>query len=70
MRLTIKAKLGLTWRQCDIHSAFLQGKLTEDIFMQFPQGFAELFGIPAEEGKCLKLVKVLESMNEVSKHQV
>ena len=58
---TIAAK-DLEAKQVDIKTAFLNGRLKEEIYLQQPEGFA----IPEQEDKVLRLKKCIYGLRQAS----
>ena len=62
------AKGKLSTRHADIGTAFLNGILEEEIYMEIPEGYSEIMGIPLPEGhNCLKLKKTLYGLKQASR---
>ena len=51
----------------DIGTAFLNGILEEDIYIEVPKGFTFLSGIEVPEGHCLKLNKSIYGLKQASR---
>lgn len=58
--LVVAAQRGLHVRHLDVRSAYLNGELNEEIYMEQPQGFEE----PGQEDKVLKLRKSLYGLKQ------
>ena len=61
--LALATQFNLTLTQYDIETAFLNGKLTEEIYMQQPPGFAE----PGQENKVWRLERALYGLKQASR---
>ncbi|KAD4179829.1 hypothetical protein E3N88_28420 [Mikania micrantha] len=61
--LAIAALRNLEVHQMDVKTAFLNGDLEEEIYMEQPEGFSA----PGQEGKVCKLVKSLYSLKQAPK---
>ncbi|KAD3336335.1 hypothetical protein E3N88_31854 [Mikania micrantha] len=61
--LTIAALRNLEVHQMDVKTAFLNGDLEEEIYMEQPEGFSA----PGQEGKVCKLVKSLYGLKQAPK---
>jgi hypothetical protein len=55
--LSIAVSIGIKIRQYDVTSAFLNGELAEDVFMDLPEGFEQ-------KGKVVKLLKTLYGLKQ------
>ena len=62
--LALAASHGLLIHQMDVKTAFLNGELDEEIYMQQPDGFV----VNGQERKVCKLVKSLHGLKQVTKH--
>ena len=60
MVLAIAALRNLEIHQMDVKTAFLNGDLDEEIYMEQPEGFV----IPGQENKVCKLVKSLYGLKQ------
>jgi hypothetical protein len=63
MLIAIAAINGLEIHQMDVKTAFLNGELDEEIYMEQPEGFKA----PGQEGKVCKLVKSLYGLKQAPK---
>ena len=63
MVLAIVALRNLEIHQMDVKTAFLNGDLDEEIYMEQPEGFVA----PGQEKKVCKLVKSLYGLNQAPK---
>ena len=63
MLIAIAAIFDLKIHQMDIKTAFLNGNLEEEIYMDHPEGFVE----PGQESKVCKLTKSLYGLKQVPK---
>ena len=61
--LSLAASHGLLIHQMDVKTAFLNGELDEEIYMQQPDGFV----IDGQEGKVCKLLKSLYGLKQTPK---
>ena len=61
--LALATEFNLTLRQYDIETAFLNGELTEEIYMEQPPGFAE----PGQENKVWRLQRGLYGLKQASR---
>jgi len=61
--LSLAASHGLLVHQMDVKTAFLNGELNEEIYMQQPDGFV----IEGQEGKVCKLLKSLYGLRQAPK---
>jgi hypothetical protein len=61
--ISLVASYGLTIHQMDVKTAFLNGELEEEIYMDRPYGFIA----NGQEGKMCKLLKLLYSLKQVPK---
>ncbi|KAD3641087.1 hypothetical protein E3N88_30311 [Mikania micrantha] len=61
--LAIAALRNLEVHQMDVKTAFLNGDLEEEIYMEQPEGFSA----PGQEGKVCKLVKSLYGLKQAPK---
>ena len=61
--LSLAASHGLLIHQMDVKTAFLNGELKEEIYMQQPDGFV----MDGQEGKVCKLVKSLYGLRQAPK---
>jgi len=66
MMLAICAAKGLSIRSFDVKSAFLNGKIKEEIFLKIPEGFEEYNG-ECGPNKCLKLNKGLYGLKQAAR---
>lgn len=64
VRTTIGIAASHDWPlyQMDVHNAFLQGDLLEDVYMEMPQGFRR-----KGENKVFKLLKSLYGLKQASR---
>ena len=58
MLIAIAALLNLEIHQMDVETAFLNGELNEEIYIEQPEGFI----IPGQEKKVCRLVKSLSGL--------
>ena len=61
--IAVAASYGLIIHQMDVKTAFLNGELEEEIYMDQPNGFVA----NGQEGKVCKLLKSLYSLKQASK---
>ena len=61
--LSLTASYGLIVYQMDVKTAFLNGELEEEIYMDRPDGFV----VNGQEGKVCKLLKSLYGLKQASK---
>ena len=61
--LSLTASYGLIVDQMDVKTAFLNGELEEEIYMDQPNGFVAI----GQEGKVCKLLKSLYGLKQVPK---
>jgi len=59
--LVVAAQEGWSVHHLDVKSAFLNGDLKEEVYVQQPPGFA----VPREEGKVYRLRKALYGLREM-----
>ena len=59
--LVVAAQEGWSVHHLDVKSAFLNGDLKEEVYVQQPPGFA----VPGEEGKVYRLRKALYGLREM-----
>lgn len=59
--LSLAAQKNYEVQQFDVQTAFLYGELTEDVYMEVPEG------VQAEQGKICKLVKSLYGLKQSSR---
>ncbi|KAJ9561764.1 hypothetical protein OSB04_006924 [Centaurea solstitialis] len=62
-RLVVKAYFNYEIWQMDVKTAFLNGKLTEDVYMQQPEGFVD----PKNPNKVCKLLKSIYGLKQASR---
>ena len=64
MHIVLILMLAFGWdaRVLDVETAFLEGKLDEDIYIEIPEGMAELFGLPDGVGVETHVLKLNSSM--------
>jgi hypothetical protein len=66
---SIRAKLakcvaeGFEIEQCDVATAFLYGKLEEEIYMELPEGLRELLALAGEQGEEDVVCRLLQSLH-------
>src|SRR5215813_3783108 len=63
MLIAIAALFGLEIHQMDVKTAFLNGELDEEIYMEQPEGF----NVPGQKNKVCKLVKSLYGLKQAPK---
>ena len=63
MLIAIAAIFNLEIHQMDVKTAFLNGELDEEIYMEQPEGF----NVPGQENKVCKLVKSLYGLKQAPK---
>ena len=63
MLMAIVALHNLQIHQMDVKTAFLNGKLNEEIYMEQPEGFI----VPGQEKKVCRLVKSLYGLKQAPK---
>ena len=61
--LSLSASHGLLVHQIDVKTAFLNGELDEEIYMEQPDGFV----LDGQEGKVCKLLKYLYGLKQAPK---
>ena len=61
--LSLAASYGFHVHQMDVKTAFLNGELDEEIYMEQPDGFV----VPGQEGKVCKLMKSLYGLKQAPK---
>ncbi|CAA7029222.1 unnamed protein product [Microthlaspi erraticum] len=66
MLLLLAAKLNWFIGQVDISNAFLNGDLTEEIYMKLPPGYAELTGEPLPPNAVCRLHKSIYGLKQAS----
>ena len=64
MRIVLTMMLVFKWdyRVLDVETAFLEGKLEEEIFMEIPEGLEEYFGLPEGVSKETHVLRLNSSM--------
>ena len=63
MLIALAAVYGLEIHQMDVKTAFLNGELDEEIYIEQPEGFV----VPAKEKKVCKLIKSLYGLKKAPK---
>ena len=63
MLIALAAVYGLKIHQMDVKTAFLNGELEEEIYIEQPEGFV----VPGKEKKVCKLIKSLYGLKQAPK---
>ena len=63
MLIALAAVYGLEIHQMDVKTAFLNGELEEEIYIEQPEGFV----VPGKEKKVCKLIKSLYGLKQAPK---